>query len=75
MSLAELELIMREITRLIPFLIPIILIELGLLVFALVQLVKSEVKHMPKWAWALIIIFINIIGPIVFLTVGRKRYS
>jgi hypothetical protein len=40
-----------------------------------VQLVRSEVKYMPKWGWALIIIFINIIGPVVFLIVGRKKYS
>lgn len=75
MPLAELEFIMREILRLLPYFIPLIIIEYGLLIFALVQLVRSEVQHMPKWGWALIIIFINIIGPIVFLVVGRKKYS
>ena len=53
----------------------IIIIEYGLLIFALVQLFKNEVKHMPKWGWALIIIFINIIGPVVFLIAGRKKDS
>jgi len=75
MDLAELEFIMQEVLRLLPYFIPLIIIEYGLLIFALVQLVKSEVKHMPKWGWALIIIFINIIGPVVFLIVGRKKYS
>jgi hypothetical protein len=75
MPLAELELIMQEILRLLPYFIPLIIIEYGLLIFALVQLVRSEVKYMPKWGWALIIIFINIIGPVVFLIVGRKKYS
>ena len=75
MPLAELEFIMREILELLPYFIPLIIIEYGLLIFALVQLVRSEVQHMPKWGWALIIIFINIIGPIVFLVVGRKKYS
>ena len=75
MPLAELELIMQEILKLLPYFIPLIIIEYGLLIFALVQLVKSEVKYMPKWGWALIIIFINIIGPVVFLIVGRKKYS
>ena len=73
MNLAEIEYIMQEVIRLIPFFIPIMVIELGLMIFALVMLAKSEVKHMPKWGWALIIIFINLIGPIVFLTVGRKK--
>ena len=75
MDLAELEFIMQEILRLLPYFIPLIIIEYGLLIFALVQLVRSEVKYMPKWGWALIIIFINLIGPIVFLIVGRKKYS
>ena len=75
MPLAELELIMQELLRLLPYFIPLIIIEYGLLIFALVQLIRSEVKYMPKWGWALIIIFINIIGPAVFLIVGRKKYS
>jgi hypothetical protein len=75
MPLAELEFIMREILKLLPYFIPLIIIEYGLLIFALVQLVRSEVKYMPKWGWALIIIFINIIGPVVFLIVGRKKYN
>jgi hypothetical protein len=75
MDLAELEFIMQEILRLLPYFIPLIIIEYGLLIFALVQLVRSEVNYMPKWGWALLIIFINIIGPVVFLIVGRKKYS
>lgn len=75
MYLAELESIMREVLKFLPYLIPLIVIEYGLLIFALVQLFRSEVKYMPKWGWALIIIFINIIGPVVFLIVGRKKYS
>jgi len=73
MDLTELESIMSEIIKLLPYFIPIIIIEYGLLIFALVQLFKNEVKHMPKWGWALIIIFINIIGPVVFLIAGRKK--
>ena len=75
MPLAELEFIMRELLGLLPYFIPLIIIEYGLLIFALVQLFRSEVKYMPKWGWALIIIFVNIIGPVVFLIVGRKKYS
>jgi len=75
MNLAEIEFMMQEITRLLPYFIPLIIIEYGLMIFALVQLARSEVKGMPKWGWALIIIFINIIGPIVFLLAGRKKYD
>jgi len=75
MALAELESIMSEIIKLLPYFIPIIIIEYGLLIFALVQLFRNEVKYMPKWGWALIIILINIIGPVVFLIAGRKKDS
>ena len=65
--------IMAEILRLLPFFIPLIIIEYGLIIFALVQLFRNEVAYLPKWEWALIIIFINIIGPVVFLIVGKKK--
>lgn len=75
MALTDLEPIMSEIIKLLPYFIPIIIIEYGLLIFALVQLFKNEVKYMPKWGWALIIVIINLIGPIVFLIAGRKKDS
>lgn len=73
--LAEIEFIIQEMIGLIPYFIPIILIELGLIVFAMVQLIKGDVRYLPKWGWVLIILFINIIGPIVFLAIGRKKYN
>ena len=73
MPLAELESIINEIIKLLPYFIPVLIIEYGLLIFALVQLFKNEVKYMPKWGWALIIVLINIIGPAVFLIIGRKK--
>ncbi len=73
MSFTEVDLIISEILEFLPYLIPILVIEYGLLIFAIVQLVKNEVRYLPKWGWALIIVFINIIGPIVFLLAGKKK--
>ena len=73
MSLVDLEEIMAEIIKFLPYAIPILIIEYGLMIFALVQLFKKEVKYLPKWGWALIIILVNIIGPVVFLVVGKKK--
>jgi hypothetical protein len=57
----------------IALLIPLILIELGLMIFALVDLIKREkVKGGNKIVWALVIIIINLIGPIVYLIFGRE---
>jgi hypothetical protein len=55
-------------------LVPILLIQLGLLVWALYDLTRPtrKVKGDSKVVWALIIIFINIIGPILYFLVGRE---
>jgi hypothetical protein len=64
----------EQLVQFLPYLIPILLIELVLLVIALVDLVRREkTRYLPKWAWALLIIFIQIIGPIAYLIVGREE--
>jgi ABC-2 type transport system ATP-binding protein len=38
----------------------------------LVDLVHHDVRHLPKWAWALIIVLANLpLGPILYFTIGR----
>ncbi len=65
--------IFSEIIKLLPFFIPVILIQYGLMIFALVLAIKNEVKYLPKWGWILIIVLVNLVGPIVFLIIGRKK--
>ena len=53
----------------------LLLVELALDVVALVDLVrrpKSRVTFGNKWAWAAIIVLINLIGAILYLAIGRK---
>ncbi|MBU3144295.1 PLDc N-terminal domain-containing protein [Clostridium sp. CF012] len=52
---------------------PIIILEIVLVGFCLYRLTRDRVNFLPKWAWALIIIFIQIIGGIAFLLIGRER--
>ena len=63
----------EQIRALIPFLIPIILIQLGLMVAALVDLARRERTRGPKWIWVLVIVFVNLIGPIVYFLAGREE--
>lgn len=51
---------------------PIIFLQLVLMVVALMDLVRIPATNGPKWLWALIIVFGNIIGPIVYFIVGRR---
>jgi len=64
---------MEKISSLIPLLIPIVLLQLGLIAFALVDLNRRERTKGPKWVWALVIIFVNLIGPIAYLVIGREE--
>jgi hypothetical protein len=64
---------MEDLGELIPLLIPIILVEIVLVVIALVDLTRRERTRGPKWVWVLVILFINLIGPIVYLLFGREE--
>jgi hypothetical protein len=57
----------------LPLLVPIVFLQLGLMIFALVDLIRREKTKGPKWAWALIILLISFIGPIVYLMIGREE--
>lgn len=53
---------------------PLVIFELVLMVAALVDLIKREkVTGGNKLVWVLLIIFINIIGPLVYFIWGRKE--
>ncbi|PLX30786.1 MAG: hypothetical protein C0604_08875 [Clostridiales bacterium] len=50
---------------------PMIAIQIGLIAFCLRLLVKNDVRTLSKPFWAMIIIFLNIIGPVFYLLFGR----
>jgi hypothetical protein len=62
-------------TSTVLILLPLVLIELGLVVFSLVDLFRPErrVVGNNKLVWALIIVLVGTIGPIVYLLAGRKQ--
>ena len=63
---------LSELQQYIPLLIPVVLIQLGLMIAALVDLLRREQTRGPKWAWVLVILFVNMIGPIIYFIAGRK---
>ena len=64
---------MEQIRQFLPYLVPIIILQLGLMVVALVDLARRERTRGPKWVWALVIVFVNVIGPIIYLVLGREE--
>jgi hypothetical protein len=64
---------MEELRELIPLLIPIVILQLILIVVALLDLSRLVQTRGPKWAWVLVILFINLIGPIVYFAIGREE--
>jgi len=61
-----------QLKQYIPLLIPVVLIELGLLFAALFDLIRRPHANGPKWLWAIVIILVNFIGPIAYFIFGRK---
>jgi hypothetical protein len=52
---------------------PLFIIQLILLIVSLVDLSRIEKTNGPKLLWVLIIIFVNIIGPILYFVIGRRN--
>ena len=64
---------MDNLSELLPLLVPIFLLQIVLIIVALRDLIGRERTKGPKWAWVLVILFINIFGPIVYLLIGREE--
>lgn len=63
---------METIIQYLPFLIPMFLIELALAITALVHVLRHpHYKFGNKAVWIIIVLLINIIGPIVYFVFGR----
>ncbi len=64
---------MNETTILL-LILPIVILEIALIVFALRDLVRPErrVRGDSKLLWGIIIVLFQIIGPILYFVVGRE---
>ena len=54
----------------------VILLPLALTLYTFVECAMrddSQIKKIPKWVWLLVILFLQPIGGIVYLVIGRGR--
>jgi hypothetical protein len=61
--------------QIVALLAPIVIIQIGLMIAALYDLEKEErrVRGGSKLVWALVIVFVNVVGPLVYLIAGREE--
>lgn len=50
---------------------PILLLLGAFVGYCLYDISRVEVKHLPKWAWVLIVVISIPLGGIIYLVVGR----
>ncbi len=63
---------MQEVVELLKIFWPLVVFQFLLFLWAIIDLIRRRtVKALPKWGWTLIIILVNIFGPIVYLVFGR----
>lgn len=53
--------------------LPMALLSLAFVAYCLVDLRRSPVKHLPKWAWAAACVLSVPLGGIAYLLVGRDH--
>lgn len=63
---------MESLMEYLPILIPVIIIDLVLIITALIHVIKHpNYRFGNKAIWIIIVLFISIIGPILYFAVGR----
>jgi len=61
----------EEIISFLPFLIPVIIIQVGLLLASLIHVLRHNTYRRGNRILWVLVSFISIIGPILYFTIGR----
>ena len=64
---------MEEMISMLPIIAPLILIQFLLMIVALISLLKTDQTNGHKALWAVLIVFLGYIGPILFFIIGRRQ--
>ena len=64
---------LEKVLQLLPYIIPLVLLQLILMIVALLDLIRREKTRGPKWLWTIVIVLGELIGPIVYLIFGREE--
>lgn len=67
---------MKDFIKYLPFIIPLLLIEFGLLAYVIIDIIKKKkTKTLNPFIWILISVFLtsSFIGPILYIIFGRAE--
>ncbi|NLB56469.1 MAG: PLDc_N domain-containing protein [Lentisphaerae bacterium] len=63
----------EQLTQYLPFLIPLAVNQLGLMLAAVIHILRHNKYHFGNKAlWLVISIFLSIIGPVLYFVIGRS---
>lgn len=63
---------MENLMEYLPILVPVIILDLILIITALVHVLRHpNYKIGNKAIWIIVVLFISLIGPILYFTIGR----
>jgi hypothetical protein len=64
--------LVEQIQPYIPFLIPLVIIQLGLMVAAVIHILRHKTYRVGNRAiWLVVSILVNFIGPVLYFAIGR----
>lgn len=63
---------LSTLRAILPLLIPLIIIQLILVIVALRDLMGRKRLKGPRWMWVIIIVFLNMLGPILYFVLARE---
>ncbi|WHY27145.1 PLD nuclease N-terminal domain-containing protein [Bacillus wiedmannii] len=61
-----------DIMAFLPIILPVIAVGALLVFIALIDLYRNRKTRNNVLVWTLIIIFVNVLGPILYFVIGRK---
>lgn len=63
---------MENLMEYLPLLVPVIILDLILIITALVHVLRHpNYKIGNKAIWIIVVLFISLVGPILYFTIGR----
>lgn len=66
---------LEQVQELLPLLLPIVLIDLGLRIYAIIDLIQEDrrVKGNNKIIWILVIALVSVFGWVAYFLAGREE--